>query len=271
MLHVNILKKSYWGKRILENVNFVIKEGEMIQILAPSGAGKTTLLKSILGYTRFSGSIKDDKNSRIVYVQQQSTLNEHETVKNAVYFTALMDGGKMSKLQAEEKAERIMRALGIWHLRNSRIKNISGGQMRRVQIAEAMVREADTFLLDEPDTGLDLFSAYRLIKDLSEVAAKEGKKIIVVSHNASSEIMQLYSKILVLAKDSNNRASIAFYDKFEKMYSYFQEYSVLEIMEKIQSENEDGRGMGELYINKYNSNIIMTGNQVPQLAGVVGR
>ena len=83
--------------------------------------------------------------------------------------------------------------------------------------------------------------------------------------------MQLYSKILVLAKDSNNRASIAFYDKFDRMFSYFQEDSVLEIMEKIQSENEDGRGLGEEYINKYNSNKIINSNQVPQLAGAVGR
>lgn len=269
MLHVSITQKKYRRKRILEDVNFTVKNGELVHILAPSGVGKTTLLKSILGYTNFTGSVADDEGSKIVYVQQASTLNEHESVFNAVFYTALLDNKGKSRQEIKDEVQKTMQSLGIWHLQKSKIGNLSGGQMRRVQIAEALVRNSDTFLLDEPDTGLDLFSAYKLISDLRDIADVEKKKIIVVSHNTSEDIMELYSRILILAKDDKEVASIAFYDSYDKLFKYFEEKSVLKIMEKIQSKDEDGLGMGNEYILKYReSNQIIEENEIVEVVDI---
>lgn len=258
MLKVDIREQTYRqgflkkGHNVLENVRFNVNAGEIVLVAAPSGIGKTTLLKCIMDRIAYKGQVEDTKSSfQYAFCDQQVAVNLQETVFESVYFSFRLAQPFENKEFARKKVWEILSLLKIKALTNKKNEKLSGGQLRRVQIAMQLALGTPNIILDEPDSGLDILTSYELLKDLANIAHVEHKKIIVVSHNMVSENVGLYDKILFLAKNRNGVGSIAYFGKPEDILSYFEADSMLEVYRILQTKAQAGYGMGSVYCERY--------------------
>lgn len=182
---------------ILENLSFVINEGDYLGITGPNGSGKTTLLKMFLGLlTPTSGTISllgtdpvtSPYKSSIGYVPQRLSHSDHAfpaTVSEIVMtgIIAQKKGLNMFSAKDKELAREAMNKANIYELKNKLIHNLSGGQKQRVFIARALASRPKLLILDEPTSGVDVGSQktfYELLKQLNNT---DSLTIILVSHD----------------------------------------------------------------------------------------
>jgi len=186
------LSTGYNGTEILSKVNLEIHDRDFLGIIGPNGGGKTTLIKVILGSLRpYSGTIEfpglkmGEKENFIGYLPQVQKFDPKFPISvRDVVLSGLMDPGKVVKrfTKAEkDKALRLLDEMGIFHLKDTPIGNLSGGQMQRVFLCRALVASPRLLILDEPSTYVDnQFESelYEKLKVLNEKMA-----IVLVSHD----------------------------------------------------------------------------------------
>lgn len=144
------LSKSYQGRLILADVSVSLKTGERLCVMGPSGCGKTTLCRILAGLERADGgSLQGFGAVRLSMVFQEDRLAGH---LSAVENTMLALGGRDAKRTAAAALERLGLA---GEERNKPVRQLSGGQRRRVALARAMLAPGELLILDEPFRGLD--------------------------------------------------------------------------------------------------------------------
>ncbi len=175
VLKVEKLNVVLGGKRVLEDVSFSLKRGEILAILGPNGAGKSTLLKAIAGIVPYKGSIFISKGVKVGYVPQNINFNPRIplTVEDFVFLGTGKD---------RRKLEGILKKLSIEKYRKELYSKLSLGNKQRVVIAKAMYHGSNLLLLDEPTSNLDMEVQIRFYKLLSELK-HQGISIILVSHD----------------------------------------------------------------------------------------
>ncbi|MCI2255791.1 amino acid ABC transporter ATP-binding protein [Domibacillus sp. PGB-M46] len=200
-IQIKELRKSYGAQEILTGIDLNINYGEVVCVIGPSGSGKSTLLRclnllevpsggtiSVDGEAVFSQQNKSDNKkiniqeirSRVGMVFQQFNLWPHKTVLNNVIEAPLLVR-KQEKAQAVEKAEVLLRKVGLSDKRSSYPSSLSGGQQQRVAIARALAMDPKIMLFDEPTSALDpelVGDVLKVMKDL----ASEGMTMVVVTH-----------------------------------------------------------------------------------------
>ncbi len=186
-VNVNNLTFGYDYRTVLKEVNFTLKSGDFLAVVGNNGSGKSTLIKCMLGLNKIpSGKIfLDDidiaeyKNFRnIGYVPQKFDDFNYEfpiTVNEIIY------ASKYSKL-SEDGVLEVLDKIGILHLQNENINNLSGGQLQRVFIARALMNDPKLLILDEPTVGVDKVNVEMFYKTINELN-DEGITIILISHN----------------------------------------------------------------------------------------
>lgn len=197
-IQVNGLRKSYGNQEILTGIDLNINYGEVVCIIGPSGSGKSTLLRclnllegpsggtiSINGEVIFPSSGKKDFNlgevrSSVGMVFQQFNLWPHKTVINNLIEAPLLVRRK-DKVEAIEKAEELLRKVGLTEKRDVYPSSLSGGQQQRVAIARALAMEPKIMLFDEPTSALDPELVGEVLKVMKDLAA-EGMTMVVVTH-----------------------------------------------------------------------------------------
>ena len=160
------LSKTY-NKKIeaLHDINFTIEDGQFFVLLGPSGAGKTTTLRCIAGLEKIdNGSIlfndesvtEDQPASRdVCFVFQQYSLYPHYSVYENLAFPLRSPMRKLPEEEIKTKVESIANMLKISNKLNNKATHLSGGEMQRVAIGRALVREPNLYLMDEPLSSLD--------------------------------------------------------------------------------------------------------------------
>ena len=175
-VEVENLYFKYDKEWILENINFSLEDKEFMAIIGPNGGGKTTLLKLILGFLKpTKGEIKiygkSPKENRTIigYVPQHTNfaLDLPITVFDIVLQGRLKKGKFFYSKEDKEKALNILENLKIKHLKDKKIKDLSGGQRQKVLIARALVSEPKLLIMDEPTSAIDP-SGQKEILDLIE-------------------------------------------------------------------------------------------------------
>ncbi len=246
---VNIKEKCYGKTVALRNIHLYFPRGKTTLILGTSGAGKSTLIKCIIGETLFSGEIRDYRKEDIGFIPQFPALNTMETAENALYWSALFSRKYGSRKASRQAAAEYIRLMGLTNEKDHLIGDLSGGQKQRVSIAKELIRKKDIIIADEIDTGLDAGVSRVLIENLADITHKQQKTTIVISHNLSN--MKLYDHAVVLVRDSKGTGRIAYAGKVNSLKQFFGTEDYGEILVKLNSPNEGGRGEADAYIKKF--------------------
>jgi multiple sugar transport system ATP-binding protein len=203
------LSKTYGDVVALRNVSLDIHDKEFFVLLGPTGAGKTTVLRCIAGLEKpESGEvwIDDDMvnewsaaNRDVALVFQQYSLYPNYTVRENLTFPLK---SRLRRTPANEIVHRVQKAaetLRMTHLLDRRTDRLSGGEMQRVAIGRAIVREPRLFLMDEPLSNLDAKLRELLRSELQELHLRLGATLIFVTHD-QVEAMTMGDRIGVLYK-----------------------------------------------------------------------
>ena len=199
ILEVTGLEKSYGRNKVLKGVDLTVRKGEVIAIIGPSGCGKSTFIRCLnlleepdCGKIVYKGTdlVSADKKTRsetlkdIGMVFQQFNLFPHKTVMDNVTMAPQLVS-KMSKEDAEAKAEKYLKLVGMDHKKNSYPTNLSGGQQQRVSIARALAKNPKMLLCDEPTGALDYVTGKQILKLLQDTCRKQKMTVLVITHNSA--------------------------------------------------------------------------------------
>lgn len=190
IIAVDNLVKRYRDVTAVDGISFAVNRGECFGLLGPNGAGKTTTIKMLYGFSPvtsgtlrvFSADISRDWRtikSRIGVCQQENTLDPDLTVyQNLIIFAGYFNiSGRQARIQAGELIDFF--ALG--HKKEARVSELSGGMVRRLMIARALINDPDLLVLDEPTTGLDPQSRHQVWERL-ESLKERGLTILLTTH-----------------------------------------------------------------------------------------
>ena len=207
MLELKGLYKQYRGIPAIEDVSFKLAPGEIAGFLGPNGAGKSTTVKIITGMLRpdagrvfFEGrDIREDMVAfrRVVgYVPEEAHLYGYMSGLEYLQLVGRLRG--FSEAVIEAKATGLLKLLHLESSQHSPISTYSKGMRQRVLIAAALLHDPRLLIFDEPLSGLDVVSG-RLLKDLLELLAAQGKAVLYISH-VLEVVEQVCSRVVVIAK-----------------------------------------------------------------------
>jgi len=186
----NLSKRYADGFEALKGISLTVAEGDFFALLGPNGAGKSTtigIICSLVSKTSgrvsvFDADIDDDfprAKKYIGIVPQEFNFNQFEKVRDIVVNQAGYYG--LPPSLARERAEKYLRALGLWEKRDAPSRTLSGGMKRRLMIARALVHEPRLLILDEPTAGVDI-EMRRSMWDFLQRINAEGTTIILTTH-----------------------------------------------------------------------------------------
>ena len=207
-VQVSGLTKVYaGGTRAVDNVSFEVREGEIFGLLGPNGAGKTTTIKMITTISRpTAGAIR---------VFGVDALSSPEAVRRMLGFVPQaisVDGdltgyenllifAKLFYVDREQRDKRIQEALELFGLAdraNDLVKHYSGGMMRRLEIAQALVNRPKLLFLDEPSIGLDPYSRLQVIDHVRQLNRNFGTTILLTTHDMA-EADELCDRLAIMS------------------------------------------------------------------------
>ena len=191
VLDIKDLKKSYGKTQALKGVTLSINRAEVVGLLGPNGAGKSTLFQIAAGlFAPDGGSVTlfglDYRRNaaeilkRLGVVFQARAIDLDMTVQANLAFHSALFGlaGEARKKRIEEVAE----LLEITELLKKPVRNLSGGNQRRVEVARALLNGPDLLLMDEPSTGLDPVTREMLVRHMQTVRKEHGTSILWATH-----------------------------------------------------------------------------------------
>ena len=180
------VSKYFKKLKVLDDINFEIKEGERVLIFGPNGIGKTTILKIIAGIlVPDKGSV--EAKGTIGYVFQEPRLLPWKTALENVNLV----------LQNREKAIEWLKKVGLKDFENYYPNNLSGGMKQKVALARALAIEPEILLLDEPFSNLDFRAKNEVLSLLKRILSKNKATIVYVTHD-TKEVSNFINRVLVL-------------------------------------------------------------------------
>ena len=166
------------GLDIISNVSLSVHKGEIVTIIGPNGAGKTTLVRALLGLLPIKeGRVFHPLSDPVIgYVPQKIDIDETLplTVKRFL---------DLAGPQASKRREKVLAEVGAAHLEARPLQRLSGGELRRVLLARALLRQPDLLVLDEPVQGVDVIGQAELYQLISRLRDNYGCGILMVSHD----------------------------------------------------------------------------------------
>lgn len=202
------LSVRYSNKTIWHGANFSVGKGEFVAILGPNGAGKTTLFRLLLGLLAptegvleiFGGKPRRG-NPRIGYVPQRHTIDSDLRIEALELVRLGLSGNRFGfipsseKKREKEKAMDALRSVGAQNLAHAPLGVLSGGELQRVFLAEALVSDPEILLLDEPLSNLDIRYETNMVRLIHDVAASRNATVLLIAHNINPLLSSLDSVI----------------------------------------------------------------------------
>jgi zinc transport system ATP-binding protein len=187
---------GYNNHRLIENINLTIQKGEKILLLGSNGSGKTTLLKVIAKLKKpIAGNIS--YNYKILsYVPQSKKIHHFPiSIQNTLrlYYPLFYP-----KQKQNQEIEAVLKQMNLWEKRNLLLSECSGGELQRVYLARALLRNPEILLLDEPLNAIDITSKQNFLSILEEMYQHLNCTIIMTSHDLSEKILNFFNKKLYI-------------------------------------------------------------------------
>ncbi len=191
VIQVSNLKHQYGNREALKGIDLNINENEIFGMLGPNGSGKTTLFRILStvfpptsGQITFAGFdlLKDDDKvrSKIGVVFQSPSLDKQLSVYENLYHYGLFYG--LSGAALHKRCDEMLERLGLTDRKKEKVIRLSGGLMRRVELAKGLLHKPDFLFLDEPSTGLDPGARMDLWRYLKELQSTSKVTILVTTH-----------------------------------------------------------------------------------------
>src|SRR5271154_5932105 len=187
------LSKSYRGRKVVNDINLEIQQGEVVGLLGPNGAGKTTTFYILVGLARpdygrvtLDGEDITDlpmylrARSGISYLPQEPSVFRKLTVEDNLL--AILETLSLTPEQRRDRVEELLAQMGLEGVRYSQAHVQSGGERRRLEVARALVLSPSFLLLDEPVAGIDPLTVVDIQKIIADLSAA-GIGILVTDHN----------------------------------------------------------------------------------------
>jgi len=198
ILKTTNIVKAYKGRKVVDNVNIEVSQGEIVGLLGPNGAGKTTCFYMMVGLIKSDlGSILlNDKNISnkpmyeraklgIGYLAQEASVFRKLTVEDNI--KAVLEIGSLSKLDQNKKLEELIEEFSLQKVRKNRGDLLSGGERRRTEIARALATDPKFLLLDEPFAGVDPIAVEEIQKIIFQLKNKN-IGVLITDHNVQETL-----------------------------------------------------------------------------------
>ena len=203
MIRAKKLCKSYKNKKVLENVNFVLQQGEILTLFGPNGCGKSTLLRIICELeSPDSGVLSRPPNSgnktAIVSQNYRESLLPWKSARENILFPLLLKG--VSLAEREEHLRLLLEKAPLAFDLQRPVFELSGGQAQYVALLRALIGEPDILLLDEPTSALDHFMRDELLEYLLTLRNSLGLSIVAILHDLNDAIA-ISDSLLLFQKD----------------------------------------------------------------------
>ncbi len=171
---------SFSGRAILKNVEARVRRGEIVTLIGPNGAGKTTMIKVMLGLTRpQGGTVHRAQDLRIGYMPQRLAVDPSLPLDVKGFLALGLGRGQANK----GLRHKILKEVGAEQVAGSPIQGISGGELQRVLLARALLRDPDVLVLDEPVQGVDVGGQAELYALIRRLRDERGCGVLMVSHD----------------------------------------------------------------------------------------
>lgn len=187
------LRKSYRGRKVVDDVNLEIQQGEVVGLLGPNGAGKTTTFYILVGLARpdYGRVLLDGEDitdlpmylrarSGISYLPQEPSVFRKLTVEENLL--AVLETLPLTPEQRRDRIEELLAQMGLEGVRYSQAYVLSGGERRRLEIARSMVLSPSFVLLDEPFAGIDPLTVVDIQKIIADLSGA-GIGVLITDHN----------------------------------------------------------------------------------------
>lgn len=218
--------------RVVDNIDFTLRRGEMACILGPSGSGKSTLLSMLAGHLEPSfGTIhynrkqltpsKTDLRRHIAYIPREDILDEAMTVGEHIYHASIVRRPRLNDSDRRRRVLSILNYIGLAQMANRNVgrrgeRTLSDGERTRLNLGLDLTGTAEVFLIDEPISGLSSSDAERVIDTLENMA--QSRILLCTLHRPAQSILNRFHKVMVLTANGQ----MAFWGTPREMVSYFR-------------------------------------------------
>jgi len=244
--------------KLVDGVSGFVKSGRILALMGPSGAGKTTLLNGLANrapYARLEGNVKFANHTMtsqdLTYVPQFDEVNDVMTVCQHITLV-----GKLTCVDTElmlRRVEEILDVMGLLPKRDVQVRNLSGGEIKRLSIGVGLISNPSVLFLDEPTTGLDSTAAYSIVSYLVKLARKINIAIIMTIHQPSAMVFDMLDDLFLL-----ERGRIVYGGSIQNAKLYFDSLGFSNpdsinpadyYLELVQNKPENGKTWSELFNN----------------------
>lgn len=211
LIEATNLAVGYGGRPQWSGAYFQLKHGEFAAVIGPNGSGKSTLLKALTGQVaiiegevRIDGVGIGEGRRKIGYVPQRRNLDQDTVITSREFALLphrarrLINRSKSERSVSETLVGEALDSLGIADLADRSISTLSGGQLQRVYIAQALSQRPELLLLDEPLSNLDIRASAQLAKSVSELVRNRGVGVMLVAHDLNP-LLPYLDKVLFVA------------------------------------------------------------------------
>lgn len=203
VIEISGLTKKYGSNKAVNDISFSVSKGEILGFLGPNGAGKSTTMNILTGYlSKTSGKVSvcgfdilenpKEAKKRIGYLPEQPPIYTEMTPGEYLDFVCDLKGVKEFKA---EHTEAVMQKVGIDHIKNRLIRNLSKGYKQRVGLAGALIGNPEVLVLDEPTVGLDPTQIIEIRNVIKEIGKE---KTVILSTHILQEVTAICDRVIII-------------------------------------------------------------------------